>query len=108
MTSLVLVLDDRSRVHLARALAEHAGWCRRNAVSMPDDLAGLLDALADSRGRSRPTVSVPDEPPVTISYETAAARLGVSRRTVGRWVVSGRLVRVGRRILAASVEGAQR
>jgi excisionase family DNA binding protein len=67
--------------------------------------------LAASRGHGqrRPVESahpptVLSDTPVTMTYAAAAARLGVSARTVRRRVASGELTKVGRRLSRASVE----
>ncbi|TDD26541.1 DNA-binding protein [Kribbella turkmenica] len=100
---MFLQLDDRTRSHLALALAEHLKWCRRQAIAAPPELAALLDTLTDSDRQQPP--KVPAEPVIgdgwLISYETAARLLSVSRRTVERMVSDGKLqpVPVGRRRL---------
>ena len=108
-TSLIIVADDRLRKHLARALADHLQWCRRNAVAAPPELSALLASLSDSdadRGgqawsNQRDDALLRDG--LCVTYSAAAAALGVSVRTVRRLVASGRLraVPVGgsRRIL---------
>ena len=101
---LLMRVDAAVLAHLRRALAAHVSWCRRNAVTVPADVLALLAELDDDGGRSRPDGG--EVVPLTVSYGEAATRLGVSRRTVGRMVATGRLARLGRRIVAASVEGA--
>lgn len=100
---MFLSLDDRTRGHLARAIAEHLGWCRRNAIAAPPELSALLDTLTARSGQERPN-SPGDEPlgdGVCVNYETAARMLGVSERTVRRMVADGKLtvLPVGRRRL---------
>jgi excisionase family DNA binding protein len=89
--------------HAARALSEHAGWCRRNGLEFPPELALLLDTLTASNRQQPPNdaLSTPDADPDCVDLSTAAARLGVSRRTVERLCASGELhsVRVRRRRL---------
>lgn len=105
---LVLVIDGDLRAHLARAVAQHALWCRTNGVPMPPALTRLLDELARpgaaQDGQERPTrdvdAGVPDAAPVLLTYEAAGRRLGVSARSVRRLVAGGRLraVRIGRAV----------
>lgn len=99
----MLRVDGQVLAHLRRALAAHVSWCRVNAVTVPAAVVELLAELDDDGGHS--ATASGEVVPLTVSYGEAAARLGVSRRTVGRWVATGRLARLGRRIVAASVEG---
>lgn len=101
MTSLVLSVDERLGRHLARAVAEHLRWCRRNAVAAPAELSSLLAALSDCGGQQRSDEREDDTlgDGVCVSYQTAARLLDVSERTVRRMCADGRLsaLPVGRR-----------
>lgn len=105
----MIVASSNPRVagHLALACAEHLRWCRRNGVSAPVEMVELLSVLQADSGQGRPSVAfeeaVPDR--VLMSYEQAAAALGVSVRTVRRMTRDGRLpvVLIGsRRLIPAS------
>lgn len=62
-------------------------------VLMTDEqIAALLEQAAE-RGARRVLATVRDEQPLTI--EEAAQARGVSRRTMDRWVSSGRIPSVG-------------
>lgn len=91
MTSIFVVLDEPTAAHLRRALSEHFGWCRANAVPVPPMLTALVERLA-SGGQERPTgdeLSVDsDSPRMALDYREAGARLGVSDRTVRRLVAT--------------------
>lgn len=102
---VVLGLDDVLALHLTRALAEHGKWCRTNGIRLPEVLARLLDNLACA-GQERSTVAPgmfePDDGAVLLlDYHAAAARLGVSERTVRRLAAAGKLAVV-------NVEGCRR
>lgn len=98
-TVVVLGLPDTTAQHLLRAVAQHARWCRSNGVALPPDLTRLLAELAPG-GQRRPTLEpVALEPHhdavLLLDYDGAAARLGVSSRTVRRLTAAGKLPVVG-------------
>lgn len=95
MTVLVLGPPEEVRNHLTRALAQHCRWCRTNGITVPAWLSEMVDQLAHA-GQPRPTI-VPGEfgphdgDVLLIDYANAAARLGVSERTVRRLTSTGKL-----------------
>ena len=94
---LVLELDWKARGHVAAALKAHVAWCRRQSIPIPAAVVELLSALtmADASGQTRPgnqtAIPTSDAGAVLISFDAAAARLGVSTRTVRRLVAAGQL-----------------
>lgn len=112
LSPFLLGLDGLTAQHLAVALARHRLACLRDGIDVPPLLEALFEACqplsrpsADVHGRLlAASAAVVDHPPM--DYVAAAEALGVSVRTVGRWVASGRLVRVGRKVTAASVAAA--
>ncbi len=109
---LLLVLDEPTRRHLARAVADHLRWCRVNAIPPPPLLRQLTVVLAASDGQGRPPDAEPlpagDSGPVALTYDDTAVALSVSARTVRRLVSSGELpvVNLGgcRRITRRAIE----
>jgi excisionase family DNA binding protein len=87
--------DDAARLaFVAKALAEFRDRCAVNGAAMP---LGLEAALAVATGRQAAPllVSTVDDPhTVAMTYRDAAARLGVSERTVDRLIAAGELVAV--------------
>lgn len=92
---LVLGPPEEVRNHLTRALAQHCRWCRTNGIAVPAWLTEIVVELAQS-GQERPVV-VPGEfgphdgDVLLLDYASAAARLGVSDRTVRRLTSAGSL-----------------
>ncbi len=93
--------------HLERALVEHRQWCKRQGLELPSALVMLLERTWEARHgqhRPRPVMlpNVSDDRPAgpddLLNTAGAAARLGVSARTVRRLVAAGQLhpVRIGR------------
>jgi excisionase family DNA binding protein len=54
-----------------------------------------LDELRDAMAAAFAQRHEPAEPPALLTLTDAAARLGVSRSTVGRWADDGRLRTIG-------------
>lgn len=108
--TVVLALDEATARHLAVAIGDHIKACERNGWAVPAGVRALFEVavadssrpLADVGGHDLGGVVLPAHD-ATVSYEQAAARLGVSTRTVGRMVAAGRLVRVSRRVTLASL-----
>ncbi|HVT76981.1 MAG TPA: helix-turn-helix domain-containing protein [Acidimicrobiales bacterium] len=90
-----LFLDDLSLRHLAKALDQHALWCRTNAIPFPRGLETLRTAA--NHGQHERVVDDPGatldtaKPMVLLDYDHAAAALCVSERTVRRLVKEGEL-----------------
>lgn len=93
MTGLVLVLDDETASHLAQALSAHCLEMRKNGRIVPSTVTALLRAVATTDaatpGQSRPTLA--DAAGRLLTYSQAAGLLGVSDRTIRRWVRAGAL-----------------
>ena len=107
---MIVDVDQITAGHLVRAIDEHLRWCRTNAIDPPDELLRLLGhvSMVARNGQQRPTVAPPlvvahdrDMQLLTLTYEAAARRLGVSARTVRRLVADGALA-------AVSIAGARR
>lgn len=100
---LLVAIDSTLTAHLAHAVSAHLGWCRTNAIPPPEAMAAFLAALMAHSGPERPELASEQAGAQSdaVGYEGAAARLGVSVRTVRRMCRDGRLpsVRVGRRVL---------
>lgn len=114
---MLVVLGGVSLDHVAAALAAHCVELRRNGFAVPEELRTLVDVLLAGRlagdrgvrvagsGLGRPMgdggAVAGEGERVLLGYDLAAARLGVSPRTVRRMVADGRLpvVRVRRRRL---------
>lgn len=99
---LLLVLDEATRAHLARALFEHRRRCRINAVRVPPllvQLASQLEASAQyavtggqERTRDAADTMLPQaEPVIAFTTDETARLLSVSPRTVRRMTTDGRL-----------------
>jgi len=91
------------RPHLSRAVAEHLRWCRRDGmIPAPPALDHLLRALGGQRRTERAAGERSADDglmtPTAVPYAVAAARLGVSERTIRRMAADGRLpvLRYGR------------
>lgn len=105
-----MALDPVSARHLAVALGDHMRRCERDGLPVPVDVRALFEVvvadisqpMAAVDGHDLDHPELPAHAPC-VSYETVAARLGVSKRTVGRLVACGRLARVGRRVTVASL-----
>lgn len=102
---LIFGPPEEVRNHLTRALAQHCRWCRANGIAVPVWLHQLLDELAHA-GQERPIRPPGEFGPhdgdvLLIDHANAAARLGVSERTVRRLVAAGKLP-------AVSVAGSRR
>ena len=102
---LVVSLDADGAWHLQRAVAVYITRLGREQVPR-----GLVDVVtAISRHHSpftAPELDTPTDPMHRglMSHLDAATRLGVSTRTVSRLVAAGRLVPIGQRITALSVD----
>lgn len=92
-------LDWTAAAHLRRALEAHGRWCREQGIPMPDALRELtgLASVGQERPKHAAVVEFADAAPMLLDYGAAAARLGVSTRTVRRLVAAGdlRSVRIG-------------
>lgn len=97
---LVVELDWEVSAHLAAALDAHLGRCENapRRIPVPDALRDLRGLLADRSGQERPAARSAWPGDAMLSVAEAAARLGVSTRTVRRRVAAGELrcARVGR------------
>ena len=92
---MILMLDDHTRAHLARAIDSHRHWCRVNALAVPPLLHQMSVALAASGVQSRPADAPPlpasDHRVMAFTYDDAAAVLSVSARSIRRLVAVGEL-----------------
>jgi hypothetical protein len=112
LSPFLLGLDGLTAQHLAVALARHQLACSRDGIEVPPLLVELFAACQPLSRPSAATgghlvaasAAIVEHPPM--DYVSAADALGVSVRTVGRWVASGRLVRVGRKVTPATVAAA--
>jgi excisionase family DNA binding protein len=110
VTRALLLVDAVIAAHLRAALAAHMRQCHRDAIPVPPELAALLESLAARSGQERPILATqgdaPDADAVLLGYAAAAARLGISARTVRRRVTEGRIpvVRDGRRRLIRAAD----
>jgi excisionase family DNA binding protein len=90
---------------LRRALLGHFRQLHRNGSNPPSDLVELATAVAASvvdgqhAGRERAPVGASGDAQRVMSYQEAAAQLGVSTRTLRRWRSSGRIRGIGRRLV---------
>lgn len=117
MADVVVVVDGVPfvvpRGFMAVAMAQLVPWCRQNGIAVPAEVGRLHETLADVGGHrrtdpagSRATgdAGLVDMGPAAVTYAAAARRLGMSTRTIGRWVADGRLRTVGRRVVAADLD----
>lgn len=99
---------------LVRSLTDYAKQCRSTGMPVPGEvdvlLRGLSSLLTATTGHNRPHLAgyselldVPSDAGA-MSYSQAAERLGVSHRTIRRYVQRGTLRTAGRRVLTADVE----
>lgn len=81
---MILMLDDHTRAHLARAIDSHRHWCRVNALTVPPLFHQMSVALAASGVQPRPADAPPlpasDYRVVAFTYDDAAAVLCPSAR----------------------------
>ncbi|WP_219413934.1 excisionase family DNA-binding protein [Pseudonocardia nigra] len=100
---LLVQIDEPLRRYLLTALVAGRRELRRNGVHPPVGFDRLTAALAARTGQGQPEFGdgAADVEAALMDYDTAAARLAVSPRTVRRLVASGRLeaVPIGRRRL---------
>lgn len=105
MTPMILMLDDHTRAHLARAIDSHRDWCRVNALPVPPLFHQLSVALAASGGQARPQDATPlpttEHQVMALTYDDAAAVLSVSPRSIRRLVAA-------RELPAISIGGSKR
>jgi excisionase family DNA binding protein len=103
---VVVVVDNVPhvvpRVHLTRAVAAHASWCRTNAIPSAA-IVPLLDALSAPEGTKHDRSPGGPETELMKTFLTpteAAARFGVSVKTIRRRVKDGTLpaVYLGRHV----------
>ena len=94
---MILVVDEAVGRHLAAALKAHIRELRRDGVPVPSSLADLASVCATG-GQQRPAFDNPrdtgDHPgmdQLAVDYRDAAARLGISDRSVRRLVAEGTL-----------------
>lgn len=90
-------------LHLATALDIHAGTCRANGVTMPDELRAVAAlawsvAKGDHGGPQGPNVALPAGPahpaPMLLTIAEAAEALRLSERKVKRLVANGTIASV--------------
>lgn len=102
---LVVAVDDVGAWHLQRAVAVYVAHLGRDVA--PRCLTEIVSAIS---GQQQPVAATtidtvaPVDQAALMSHSQAAEHLGVSRRTVGRLVATGKLTVVGRLVTRRSVK----
>lgn len=91
-------LDREAAVHLRAAVEARRRWCITNGYRWPDALSELARLLAAPGGRSRSSVDACPVccdgdlvQPMALPYDEARRLVGVSEKTLRRWVAAGEL-----------------
>jgi hypothetical protein len=104
--TVVVMLDAITADHVVVALRQYAF---RGGHRVPDEVGTVADQLDAVTRHQRHRVPSPGRPGAgavedsLMTYTETAQALGVSTRTVSRYVAAGLLTTVGRRITARSV-----
>lgn len=96
---ILLRFQAADALHLAKGMAMYARWARDNGIQLPEAVRRLPEVAHQeaSEGQGGPSFPSLDElahggvVPEALTYEAAAAFLGVSRTTLKRLVASGAL-----------------